>query len=432
MTSEDNKTKNIDELNSTNKELASFLGEDSNENIPNIIQPEDSTIIEDNKMKIVKPSKLTLDEENDIKDEVSIFINKIKDDFTNMSLSSDVYKIGQKASQKALPHVNLYEELVSTIMNDNQKGSSVEGSKDFNLLRLKRELDLVNPAVLAKTPIKQKFLIFLNKTTLPGKDKIMDMIYENQESVKSSIDGIKLALLQNASDLDKQLADLMIIYKGLLSSHNILKNEIYKAQLIYNEVVNIVDTLSDPIQKDNINTLLSDLTTQINSLIVEENMNAQFFAGSQLTAKLVREQQNQIRILVRQMQNAILANLGLRVVSKGLENSVNQSQALGSAIANTIANTAKSNEKTAEKLQQARVKGYIDLDKLKEGVDALERTFTKEAKANELIIKQGLVVSKNIRETTSRLEKRVSVESNSNIDEDIISTQNISSNNDKD
>ena len=235
----------------------------------------------------------------------------------------------------------------------------------------------------------------------------MDMIYERKETVKSSTDGIKVALLQNANDLDKQLADLMMIYKGLLSSHLVLKGEIYQAQLIYNEITDLMTNITDSLEKQNIETVLADLTTQINALIVEENMNAQFFAGSQLTAKLVREQQNQIRILVRQMEKAVLANLGLRVVAKGLENSVNQSKALGDAIANTIADTAKSNEKTAEKLIKARTEGYIDLSKLQEGVESLERTFEKEAKANELIIKQGLVIAKSVRATTQRLEQRV-------------------------
>jgi len=141
-------------------------------------------------------------------------------------------------------------------------------------------------------------------------------------------------------------------------------------------------------------------------------MNTQFFAGSQLTAKLVREQQNQIRILVRQMEKSVLANLGLRVVAKGLEQSVKTSKALGNAIATTIADTAKSNEKTADILQKARTEGYINLDKLQEGVDALERSFLKQAQANELIIKQGVTVANKVRETTERLEKKIDKGSN--------------------
>ena len=396
----------IEELSNTNSQVATFLGEDT-ARLPIVVETIDTDVIENNKMDARKPQKMTQEEEDDIHTFVLAFVQRVQEDPTDMTLSSAVYKIGEKAANIALPHVSLYDNLISTIMNDNQKSSQIQGSKNFNILKLKRELDLVNPAVLAKTPIKQKFMMFLSKTALPGSDKIMDMIYERKETVKSSVDGIKVALLQNANDLDKQLADLMLIYKGLLSSHNVLKGEIYLAQLIYNEVQDIAQNLNDPLEKQNIDAVLADLTTQINSLIVEENMNAQFFAGSQLTAKLVREQQNQIRILVRQMEKAVLANLGLRVVSKGLETSVNQSQALGSAIANTIADTASSNEKTANKLQEARVKGYIDIDKLKEGVDALERTFEKEAKANELIIKQGLVVSKSVRAATLRLEQRV-------------------------
>ena len=395
----------VNELSESNAELAAFLGEDTS-NLPVVIETIDTEIIEDHKMDAIRPDKLTEEAFNEITSSVSSFIEKVKEDATDMTLSSLVYKIGEKAANMAMPHVSLYDSLIVNIMDDNQKGPEVKGTKDYNILRLKRELDLINPAVLAKTPIKQKFLMFLSKTELPGSEKIMDMIYERKETVKSSTDGIKVDLLQNANDLDKQLADLMMIYKGLLSSQLVLKGEIYQAQLIYNEITDLIVNITDSIEKQNIETVLADLTTQINALIVEENMNAQFFAGSQLTAKLVREQQNQIRILVRQMEKAVLANLGLRVVAKGLENSVNQSKALGDAIANTIADTAKSNEKTAEKLIKARTEGYIDLSKLQEGVESLERTFEKEAKANELIIKQGLVIAKSVRATTQRLEKR--------------------------
>lgn len=384
-----------------NTEIAEFLGES---NVPAVVGQALEVEMVENYMSADKPDEI---DEAAVAEVVDAFMQKLNDNPTDMTLSSDVYKIGTKSATIAMPNVQLYDTLISNIMKDQQAGP-VDGSKEYNMLQLKREMDMVNPAVLAQTPVKQKFLIFFSKANLPGTEKIMDMIYERKETVKSSIDGIKVALLQNANDLDHQMADLMMIYKGLLTSHNILKSEIYTAKLIYNKLVDL--DIKDPIAKENINTVLADLTTQINSLLVEENMNAQFFAGSQLTAKLVREQQNQIRILVRQMEKAVLANLGLRVVAKGLEDSVNASKALGSAIANTIADTAKANEKTADKLIQARTEGYIDLAKLQEGVDALTRTFEKEAKANQLIIQQGLSVAKKIKEATVMLESKIDKE----------------------
>lgn len=394
------------ELVEVNQEMAAFLGETSS-SVPAEVAPVEVQEVGSDTMEVERPEEVDDAAHEELMVYVDGFIERVKSDPLDMTLSSEIYKIGQRSAAESIPHVKLYDTLVSDIMKDNQKGAEIEGSKEYNMLKLKRELDLVNPAVLAKTPIKQKVLLFLNKTNLPGNEKIMDMIYERRETVKSSIDGIKVALLQNASDLDGQLADLLMVYKGLLISHRMLKGEIYAGQLIYNRLVELLAGITDPLAKQNIEAVLADLTTQINSLIVEENMNAQFFAGSQMTAKLVREQQNQIRILVRQMENAVLANLGLRVVAKGLERSVNQSKALGDAIANTIADTAQSNEQTAEKLQRARTEGYIDIQKLQEGVDALERTFEREAQANALIIKQGLSVAKEVRASTQRLEQRI-------------------------
>jgi len=411
-----NKDKKIEnnDLTKVNNEMADFLGEDKS-NLPQVVEPIiESEVIEkpDTKMAVIILDKLEKKDEIYIKETINNFMTKLKNNPLDMTLSSDVYKIGNRSAEMALPKVNLYDELIASIMEENQKGPETEGTKDYNLLQLKRELDLINPSVLAKTPIKQKVLIFFNKSSIPGKEKIMDMIYSRKETVKSSIDGIKLALLENANGLDNQLADLMMVYKGLYESHKMLKMEIHISQKLFNEIKSYLDNITDPIAKENIQAVLADLTTQVNSLIVEENMNTQFFAGSQLTAKLVREQQNQIRILVRQMEKSVLANLGLRVVAKGLEQSVKTSKALGNAIATTIADTAKSNEKTADILQKARTEGYINLDKLQEGVDALERSFLKQAQANELIIKQGVTVANKVRETTERLEKKIDKGSN--------------------
>jgi len=395
-----------EELSNTNAEMAAFLGENPVDTVPVVVETTEIESAENSRMDAVIPDGLSIETQEAVNKKVETFLEKVKTDPTDMTLSSDVYKIGTVAAEMAIPHVSLYDTLIAGIMKESEEKDKV-GTKESNLLQLKQQLDLVNPAVLAKTPIKQKFLVFMSKTALPGADKVMSMIYERKETVKSSVDGIKVALLQNANDLDKQLADLMVTYKGLMAAHLVLKSEIYYAQLIYNRIADFLDEVTDPMATQNIETVLADITTQINSLIVEENMNAQFFAGTQLTAKFVREQQNQIRILVRQMENAVLANLGLRVVAKSLEKSVQMSKALGSAISETIADTALANEKTAGELQKARTEGYIDLKKLQEGVDALERTFEKEAEANKLIIKHGLVVSKTVRSATTKLEQRI-------------------------
>jgi len=167
--------------------------------IPQVVEPIiESEVIEkpDTKMAVIILDKLEKKDEIYIKETINNFMTKLKNNPLDMTLSSDVYKIGNRSAEMALPKVNLYDELIASIMEENQKGPETEGTKDYNLLQLKRELDLINPSVLAKTPIKQKVLIFFNKSSIPGKEKIMDMIYSRKETVKSSIDGIKLALLE--------------------------------------------------------------------------------------------------------------------------------------------------------------------------------------------------------------------------------------------
>jgi hypothetical protein len=359
-----------------------------------------------------KPKALSDEDNETLQQKVSEWLELVKSDPASLQLSSDIYQLGTEAANEVMPHTKLYDTMISGIMGEQQKGP-VEGTRDYNLLQYKQHMDLVNPAILAKQPIPVRFVGWLGVKGLPGADKVLDIIYENKETVKTAVDGLKLGLMANSNQLDAQLADLIIIYNGLRKADALLKNDIYFGQLLHVAIHRLVNDLDDGLGKQNLETVLADLTTQVNSLLVEENMYTQFFAGSQQTAKMVRYQQNQLKQMVRLMENAVLANLGLKVVANSLAKSVDMTAAMGNIIADTMADTGHTTEKTSEKLRNARIKGNINLDKLKEGMEALERTFIAEANANKLIIEKGVQVSQQVSAMTDKLEAHLDNSENS-------------------
>ena len=121
----------------------------------------------------------------------------------------------------------------------------------------------------------------------------------------------------------------------------------------------------------------------------------------------VRYQQNQFNTMVSLMERAVLANLGLKVVANSLAESVELTSAMGNTIAATMEDTGLTTEKTAGKLREARVKGNINLDKLKAGMDALVRTYEAEAVANKMIIEKGIAVSKEVSAMTDKLSSHI-------------------------
>ena len=410
MTNKKKETVVVDDNKVVNEELTKLPTvnvADSEELVP-ISEAVQGEVIDGlaDEMQPRRPKAMTDDEDKSLKAKVDEWLEMVKEDPASLKISSDIYRLGTESAQEVLPHTALYDTMIADIMTDNQKGP-VEGTREYNVLELKKHMDLVNPAVLAQQPILVKGVLWLKKKQLPGADKVLDIIYENRETVKSAVSGLKLALNENANDLDKKLADLIIIYNGMRSADRMLKDDIYFGQLLHVGVHKYLQSMDDGLGKQNIETVLADLTTQVNNLLVEENMYVQFFAGSQQTAKMVRYQQNNLKTMVRLMERAVLANLGLKVVASSLSKSVDMTQAMGDTIAQTMKDTGLTTEKTAGKLRDARTKGNINLDKLKEGMEALVRTYEAEAQANKEIIEKGVAVSKEVKAMTDKLSSHI-------------------------
>lgn len=350
-----------------------------------------------------RPQWLDHDGDMLVKNGVEQFMLAIRQNPTDITISTKVYGLGQDGAKELLPNTKLFERKIATIMTENQEGSPTNRT----LLQLKQELDQVNPVVLSQQPISVKVAILFSKTRLPKSQEILDMIYARRETVKSTVDGLKVALWETRDRLTTNIADIDAIYKGLEKGQRLIQRDIYFGELLAVELKKEVDMTTDEIAKQNLEQVLADLTTAIINLKTEENANMQFFAGAQNLAKLTNMQASNITSVTNILERSVLANLALRVVATELAASVAATEQLKKTIGDTIADTAKVINQSTDTLIAARSSAAINLEALEEGCKQLEEVFAKQANANREIIEKGTQTSRKLSELTARLSARI-------------------------
>ncbi len=350
-----------------------------------------------------KPKWMDADKEQEANMIADKFMEKVKTNPNDIMLSQEINSLGDDGSRAMMPQVELYDKKIATLMKDNQEGSL----KNATLLEFKKATDFINPAVLKQQPVTTKVAFLFKKTGLPGSEKVLSMIYERRETVKSTLTGIKKTLWEISEGLKSDLIQLDAIYKGLLSGQQLIERDIYIGQRIHNQLTAYVATLPEGISKQNVEEVLATVTTVINSLQTEENVNLQFFAGSQMVAKLTIQQLDNIKRMSNLLERSILASLGLAVVAAELSASVKVTEGLKEAIGNTLVDTAKSLNKTGDQITKARSEAIVNIDKLEEACNQLDDLFKKQANANKEIINNGAATSQRLTKLSQKLRERV-------------------------
>jgi uncharacterized protein YaaN involved in tellurite resistance len=341
--------------------------------------------------------------EGEVREGVRKFMLSIKENPTDIRLTTQVYKLGESGSKELLPHTALYERKISVVMKESQDGSPTNKS----LLQIKQELDQINPAILANQPIPVKVLVFFSKSRLPKAQEVLDMIYAKRETVMSTVNGIKEGLWETKDRLLANLTDIATIYDGLVKGHQLLERDIYFGELLREELTAFVAQTDDPVAKQNLEQVLADLTTAVINLRSEETANQLFFAGAQKLAQVTNMQISNITGIVRLLERSVLANLGLRVASAEIAESVNVTEQLKHSIGQTILDTTKQIGDTADKMNQARSSALINMESLEQSCVAMEEMYAKQAAANKMVIEVGGQTAAKLKELSGRLRKRV-------------------------
>jgi len=282
----------------------------------------------------------------------------------------------------------------------------------MTLTQLKRHLDTVNPSIVRNEEIdfKEKFMGIFNRTVsrVPKGSELLDIIYERKETVGSVVNGLKERLFEQKDMLQKNMVDLVGIYKGLQAGNVLLQRDIYFGQLLHVAAKEFCDTLeAGSMERINMEQFLADLTSIVLGLMTQEAANLQFFAGTQDLSRGTRGQVSNITRYSRLMQDTVLANLGMRVAAKALEASVETTNMMKDTIGNTMVDTAKTIARTGEAIVKSRADATINLDKLEEGFNILNEHYENMAKGNQQIIEFGTKTSARMQAMTETIRNRV-------------------------
>lgn len=350
-----------------------------------------------------RPNWMTEDDAAAAQAMAKALVEEVKANPADVRLMLRVGNLGQEGSDKIEVSVDLYKKSVSAVMEDNQNGSQANQT----LQQLHQQIELINPAVLKTKPVPVRMLGIAYRKKLPGAQQVLDMIYENRATAETTINGLSKNLVVIADDLRANVEDLARIYKGLLDGQRMIERDIYVGQLAIVELTEYLGTMqAGSPEHSNVEQFLADLTAQAVLLMDEENLNLQFFAGAQGIVKLTMSQLQNISGLGRLLKRSVIANLGLSVAAQELQSSMKVTENMRQAIGNTVADTAGRMEEMGGHMAEMRAKGGVDLDKLEQACQSMERFFAQQAKANETIIREGANSMNRLADMSSRLRKR--------------------------
>lgn len=329
-------------------------------------------------------------------------IADVKASPADVRLLTRAQTIGREGERSMVQPLALYQKKVAAAFKSNQEGNKTNQT----LLDVKRNIDLVNPAVIRKMPIGPRWALGALKH-LPKGEEVLKMIYERRETVESTVNGLVENLRVDAEAKEADIEDIATIYSGLLSAQQLIERDIYVGQLVIQALKEHLTTMDAGPEKDNVSNFVADLTTAVIFRMNEENANLQFFAGAQNFAKLATAQIHLLRNMAPLLQRSVMAALGLNVATAELATSMELTSQIADAIGNTLASTAKNQEDMVGQMIEMRSKGGINLDRLEDACSSLERVFEKEAQANQLIIEQGGTTMRRLTDMSNRLRRRV-------------------------
>ncbi|MCK5838009.1 MAG: toxic anion resistance protein, partial [Desulfobacula sp.] len=213
----------------------------------------------------VQPKHLAVEDIQAIEAKANEFLEKIKADPSDWQLGNFVFSLGQEIMDETQAQVTLYDRKMGNVLKNVAADDSSPVGK--NILAIKMELDKVNPTMVARAemPFQKKMLGLFTKTVnrLPKGDEVLKIIAERRETVNSTIDGIRDHLRNESDQVAFDASELSTICDTLKEIQPRLQERIYLGQIIWQKLMEHMETLEDPRIKEALTTLTSDLAMAV-------------------------------------------------------------------------------------------------------------------------------------------------------------------------
>ncbi len=325
----------------------------------------------------VQPGHLSVEDIQAVEASANEFIEKIKADPSDWQLGNFVFGLGQKIMEETQTQVSLYDRKMGNVLKNVATDDSSPVGK--NILAIKTELDKVNPTVVGKTqmPFQKKMLGLFTKTInrLPKGDEILRVIAERRETVNSTIDGIRDHLRNEADQVAMDATELSMICDSLKEIQPKLQEEIYLGQIIWQKLMDHVQTETDPRNKEALTTLTSDLAMAVVDLQTIDNANLQTRFGGEM---MVRNSHLVKRLVQRTdmiLSTAVKNALAVRVAAEQQMETLKHMDMVQQAAAETMKDTAKVIGSAAIKGAKMSQGMTLNIAALEEACQTYEQAF---------------------------------------------------------
>ena len=325
----------------------------------------------------VQPRHLTAEDIQAIAAEAAAFVERVKAEPSDWQLGNFVFSLGQEIMDQTQAQVSLYDRKMGKVLSNVAADDASPVGK--NILAIKMELDKVNPTVVGNTemPFQKKMMGLFTKTVnrLPKGDEVLKIIAERRESVNSTIDGIREHLRNEADQVAYDAAELATICDALKEIQPKLQEQIFLGQLIWQKLMDHINTVTDPRAKEALTTLTSDLAMAVVDLQTIDNSNLQTRFGGEM---MVRNSHLVKRLVQRTdmiLSTAVKNALAVRVAAEQQMETLQHLDMVQKAAAETMKDTARVIGNAAVKGAQMSQSMTVNIEALEEACQTYEKAF---------------------------------------------------------
>jgi uncharacterized protein YaaN involved in tellurite resistance len=354
----------------------------------------------------VRPKHVDDQRNHAIIEEAAAFVEKVKSDPGDWKLGDYVFKLGDSIMEKTRIQVSLYDRKMGEVLREVSEGDSAVGQ---DILAVKTQLDLVNPVMVQSQEITvtEKVMRFFNKSVsrLPKGDEVIRIIAERRETVRSTIDGIRVHMMTEADRITKDAVELGVICDHLKELQPELQEEIYKAQLIWKELMAYKEELAG-MAKETVGNLISDLAMGVVDLQTIDNSNLQTRFGGEMiirNSRLVRRlTQRTDTILTGSVANA----LAVRVAAAQQMQTLGHLETIQESIGKTMTDTSRVVGEASVKGAEMSQKMGVNIAHLQEACNNFEQAADAYAQISAETIKIATQASNALNTMNDRFRAR--------------------------
>ncbi|MES2006706.1 MAG: toxic anion resistance protein [Patescibacteria group bacterium] len=290
-------------------------------------------------------------------------VGLIKAEPTSVSVTSKLYELGSEAMNANTENISLYDTKIGDVLGEIAEGSPVQKS----LVEIKTQLDLINPSVLGSKKVGGIVGGLFAK--LPGAEQILVMINEQKDSVTDTIEGIKRTLWEERDKAVFNAIELSKIADKLADTQEQLQEAAYVGQLVWGKLGAIRDGEQDPVRKQALENLVTDLAVLVVDIQTVDTLNVQSRLASEALVSNCRKIQQAVTRTTTVLLPAVKINLAVRA---GAAQQLKLARSLGQindAAGQTIADTAMQTRKAVTEVAKFQSEGMINTDKLQQACD---------------------------------------------------------------